>query len=171
MAKGKGVRSRGEISEQTDTSRRDMREQEETIEVTTSDVETIRQTLEGLEPSGTAEGADAVESAVEGAEDATMDVFEEQDEALEQLQEGASEHEEDLGEHSEGTERNLGRLSDASARIETGVAVDEFVKAKDAALNDVDYLSGEMRKVKEAEEESERIQDEYQRRVRSRNGG
>jgi len=170
MAKRKNVRSRGEISEQTDTSQRDMREQEETIEVTASDVETIRQTREGLEPSGTAEGADAVESAVEGAEDATIDVFEEQDEALEQIQQDASEHEEDLGEHAEGTERNLGRLSDASARIETSVAVDEFVRAKDAELDDVDFLRGEEEKVKEGREGSERKQVDYQKRVRSHNG-
>jgi len=171
MAKRKDVRSRGEISEQSDTSRRDMREQEEQMDVTASDVETIRSTLEALERGGTTEGVDGVESAVEDAEDVTVDVFEEQDEALEQLQDGAEQHEEGLEEMAEATERDLGRLSDGSARIETGVAVNEFVKAKDAELDDVEFLRGEEEKVKEGREESDRIQDEYKRRVHLRNGG
>ena len=72
-----------------------------------------------------------------------------------------------------------GRLSDGqravwigtpSARIEPAATVDEFVKAKDAALEDAEFLRGARNEVKEANEESDRIQAEFQNRVRSRNG-
>ena len=165
------VPSRGEVTERTDKSREDMREKEERMDVTATDVETIRETLESLEPGGTAEGSEEVETIVQEADDDTVEVFDEQNEELEELQHESEEHQTEIQDLSDANERNLGKLSDASAKMETDVAVSEFVDAKETAIRDTEFLEDEIKKAEQAREESDRIQQEYERRVRARSAG
>ena len=52
MARKRDVPTRGEVTERIDKGRDDMREQEEQLETTADDVETIRRTLEDLDFGG-----------------------------------------------------------------------------------------------------------------------
>ena len=171
MARRRDVPTRGEVTERTDKNRDDMREQEEQLETTADDIETIRQTLEDLDFSGTAEGANEVEASIERADDVTVGVFDEHDGNLEEVQSESEEHEGELQERADVSESDLGKISDASARIETDEAVGELVKAKEGALKDVEFLSDQEKRACEAREESERIQKELESRVRGRSGG
>ena len=169
MARNRDVPSRGEVSERIDKSRDDMREQEERLETTADDIETIRQTLEELDLGGTAEGSNEVEASIECADDVT--VFDDHSEKLDDVQSESEEHESELQERADVSESDLGRISDASARIETDGAVSELVKAKEGALKDVEFLTDEGNRTREACDESKRIQDEMENRVRAKSGG
>ena len=81
------------------------------------------------------------------------------------------EHQGETQERADTTEADLGKVSDASARIETDVAVSELVKAKEAALKDIEFLGEQVERAREAREESERIQQELESRVRASQGG
>ena len=171
MARRSDAPSRGEITERIDKTREDLQEAEQEMDTTVCDIETIRGTLEGLEGGGTAEGGDEVESLIESAESETVDVFDEQDGDLEQLQQDGEEYQGELQEHSEVAESDLGKLSDASAQIETAVALDEFRGAKESSMRDIDFLEEQRTRSQDATEESDRVQQEYQQRVRTRTGG
>ena len=171
MARKRDVPSRGEVSERIDKSRDDMREQEEHLETTADDVETIRGTLEELELGGTAEGSDEVEASIEHADDVTVDVFDDHAGELDEVQGESQEHESELQERADVTESDLGKISDASARIETDEAVGELVKAKEGAVKDVEFLAESGDRAREAGEESERIQQELESRVHGKSGG
>ncbi len=170
MARKSDAPSRGEISEKTDKSRDDMREKEEELDVTATDVETVRHTLDSLDFGGTAEGGNEVEASIEKADDATVEVFDEQDQALEGIQDENEEHQGELQERSDTSESDLGKLSDASAQLETDAALNEFVGAKDAAMQDIEFLGDQVEQARDAREESERVQREQQARVRSGGG-
>ena len=171
MARNRDVPSRGEVSERIDKSRDDMREQEERLETTADDIETIRQTFEELDLGGTAEGSNEVEASIERADDVTVDVFDDHSEKLDDVQSESEEHESELQERADVSESDLGRISDASALIETDGAVSELVKAKEGALKDVEFLTDEGNRTREACDESKRIQDEMENRVRAKSGG
>ncbi len=170
MPKSGDTPSRGEITDRTDKSHEDMRDTKEKIDKTVCDFETIRGTIEGLQHGGTAEGADEVDAIIEGAEGQTVEVFEEQDRSLEELQQDSSDLQRDLQERSEADESDLGKLSDAGGRMTTDVAVNEFEKAKESAVRDIDFLEEQLKRNREEQEKSEREQQDYQQRVRARSG-
>ncbi len=165
MSRRGDTRSRSDINENVDRSSENMREKGDDMDIIATDVETVRDTLENLESGGTTEGADAVEVGIRGAEDVTEEEFDDADRQLEDLHTENEAHEQELDERSESVDSDLQRISDASATIETQHTVNELVKAKDAALQDISFISEQITRAKEAREESERVQSEYQQRV------
>ena len=157
--------SRSEISERIDGDAERMREKEGDIETTVSDIETVRHTLENLDLGGTSEGSEAVEGAIQGAEDVTVEVFDGQDTELEEIQGEDEEYECEVDERTDSVESDLGKVSDASIQIDTDEGVNELIKAKEAALQDIDFFKEQGERAREAREESERIQQEYQARA------
>jgi len=170
MRKRRDVPTRGEVSEKIDRSRADMDEKEEELDTIAGDVETVRQTLESLDGGGTVDGRDAVEAAVENADDVAVDAFDEQDEGLEEVQSENEEFEGELDERSDVSESDLDKLADAGSRIETDGAASELAKAEEAAQRDVEFLEEHSERTRAEREESERAQQEYQARVRARSG-
>ena len=77
----------------------------------------------------------------------------------------SDEHETELQERSDTDESDLGKISDASGRIETQATVDELVNAKAAILEDIDFLNEEARREEDALTESERQQQDHRNRV------
>lgn len=159
--------SRSDITEHVGRSQQDMREKEGDLEKIATDMETVRETLEALDFGGTSEGCDGVEMSMRGAEDVTESVFDREDEELEKVQADAEDHQGEIQERTDSDNSDLEQISDASSRIETSEAVNELVKAKDAALRDIEFLSEQIRRAQDAREESEQTQQEYQRRVHS----
>ena len=168
MKRRTDVKSRPEINQAIDKSGNDMQEKEADLDKIAADVETVRETLESLDFGGTSEGADAVEVTMEGAEDITEDVFDRGDEELEQIQEEDEEYQGELEEAADSDESDLEQISDASSRIETSETVEGLVQAKEAALRDIDFLSEQINRAREARDRSEQTQREYQNRVHTR---
>ena len=160
--------SRGELTDKGDRAKQDMRDQEGEMDKTVCDVETVRETLDALEFGGTSEGADAVEMSVKGAEGVTENVFDSQDGELDRIQAEGEDFEGDLGERTDRDNADLDKLSDASSRMETQETVTEFLKAKDAALDDLDVLKEMIGEAQDARQESENTQSDYGARVHSR---
>ena len=165
MARRGDIPTRGEVSEKVEKHETDMREKGDQIEETVEDVETVRQTLEDLELGGTSEGSDAVEQAIEGAEDVSAGEFDEESEGLEEIQGESEEHEGELQERSDTTSSDLGKVSDASGRVHSDATNRELVDAKEAALRDVEFLDEQATRAGDAREESRRIHEEHQQRV------
>jgi hypothetical protein len=94
-----------------------------------------------------------------------VEVFDRQDEQLEHAQSENEGYEREMQENAEVEKSDIGKLSDASNQIDTHETVSELVKAKEAALRDIDFLAEQIERAKRAREKSEQAQQEYQRTV------
>jgi len=167
VARKRDVPTRHEVTEKVDTSKELMEEKEVDLDKIADDVETVRETLENLDLGGTSEGSDEVENAIHGAEDVTIDEFDREDEELEQIQQESEKYEGELTERSDASESDVDKISDASSAVETKDTLNELATAKEAALREVDFLAEAIDRAKEAQDESERAQQELQGRVHS----
>lgn len=168
MTRRKDVPTRHEVSEKTDTTKREMEAKENDLDKIASDVETVRHTLEQLDFRGTAEGSGEVESSIESAEDVTTEVFDREDEGLEQIQQDNKEFEGELEGRRGSSESDLGKIS--GAKIETKETVSELEKAREAALRDIDFLAEQIRRATDARKESDAVQERLQARVHTGKG-
>ena len=157
--------TRGEITEKIDTQKTDMSEKAEELDTIATDTETVRETLESLDFEGTSEGADEVESAIEQAEDVTVEIFDTEDENLEEIQSDAEEYEGELQERTDSSESDLDKISDAAGEIETQETVSELNNAEAAVSSDIEFLNEQDETAREAREENERLQQEHRSRV------
>lgn len=165
MKRNKGTKGRGEITETVEHNNSDMEEKLGDLDKVQQDVATVRETLANLEFGGTSEGADAVEQSITDAENVTVDVFDMQDGELDDMQSGSQEFQGELEDHSTSDQSDLERVSEASGRLETDETVSELVKAKEAALRDIDFLMEQIERAQTTRDESERTQEDYKQRV------
>ena len=142
-----------------------MTEKGEDMDKSVSDVETVRQTLESLDLAGTAEAADAVEQSIQGAEGVSVGEFDEKATELEGIHQEGQEHESELQERSDSTSADLGRISDASGRINSDAANNELVAAKESGVRDMEFLEDNLHQAQDAREESRRLEEEYRARI------
>ena len=169
MKKRGDMPSRSDISENVDQKNSEMEDKEIDLDKIATDVETVRHTLESLDLGGTSECANELETAFDDTESVTIEEFEKEDENLEQIQEETQEYEGEVGDHRDSSESDLGKISDASARIDTKETTNELIKAKEAALRDIEFLADQIDRAREAREKSEEAQQELQRRIQSDN--
>jgi len=165
MAKRKDVSTRHEVTEKIEVGKSDMQEKETHLDKIASDVETVRQTLESLDLSGTAEGSEEIESSIKGAEDVTETEFDKEDEALDRIQSDSQEFEKGLQDRRGESESDLGKVSDASGKIETRETIRELEKTKEAILRDIDFLAKQISRASDARQKSEDIQEKHKTRV------
>jgi hypothetical protein len=158
--------TRGEVSETVDKHGEDLEKKTEELDVIATDTETVRDTLDALEPgSGTQEGVDEVVRSINDAEDVTVEIFEEEDENLEQEQAESEEYQTDLEGREDASESDRNKINDASSHVETQATVDELANAEVAVSEDIDFLNEEIDKADEAREESEKLQQQHRGRV------
>lgn len=165
MARWSDTPTRSEVTERVGKNHEDLREKGDEMEDSVSDIETVRETLDSLDLSGTAEAAEAVERAVEGAEDVSVSEFEEESSEVGEIQGETEEHESELQERSDTTSADLGKLSDASSRLHSDVANRELIEAKESAVRDVEFLGDQAKRAQEAREESQRLREELDSRA------
>ena len=65
---------------------------------------------------------------------------------------------------------DLGKISDASGRIETKDTVNELLNAKEGVLKDIDFIDEHEQSAREARDESERLQQEHRSRIQGQGG-
>jgi hypothetical protein len=165
MRKKTDTPTRNEITERVEKNKDEMEERVEQLDTIATDTETVRETLEALDFEGTADASDEIEGAIEQAEEVTIEAFENTDDNLEESQNETEDHEEELQERSDSTQMDLGKISDASGRIETKDTVNELVNAKEGALKDIEFIDEHQQRAKDARAESERQQQEIRSRV------
>jgi hypothetical protein len=144
-----------------------MDEKGQEMETVAEDKETIDEARDSLEHGGTSEGGDEVDGHIERAEEVTVEVFEGHDQELEGKQQESQEFQSELEDRKQTDESDLGKLSDASGRIETQETVNEVRPAKEAALKDIEILSDQKEQSNQDAERSEQLQKDQQARVYS----
>ena len=158
--------TRGEVTETVDKHGEKLEEKTDDLDVIATDTETVRDTLDALEPgSGTMEGVDEVVRSITDAEDVTVEIFQEEDENLEQRQAESQDYQTDLEGREEASESDRSKITDAGSQIETQVTVDELANAEAATSEDIEFLNEEIDKANEAREESENLQSRHRDRV------
>lgn len=165
MARRGDARSRSEIQDQVETQEQDREQKGEDSELVTVDAETIGQTKDELEGGGTIEGTESAVESVDAAQDVTAEEHERQDEQIEEVQAEIETHEQELQERSDTDQADLGKLSDATSELKTDVATGELIDAKEALIEDDEFLQDQKRQAEEGRQESERIQQEHRSRV------
>ena len=158
--------TRGEVTETVDKHGEKLEEKTDDIDVIATDTETVRDTLDALEPgSGTMEGVDEVVNSINEAEDVTVDIFQEEDENLEQRQAESQDYQTDIESRQEASESDRGKITDAGSRVETQATIEELANTEAAVSEDIEFLNEEIDKADEAREESENLQSRHQDRV------
>ena len=165
MKKRSDVPSRPDITENVEQKNTEMEEKEIDLDKIATDVETVRQTLESLDLEGTSDCAEELESAFDDTEAVTIEEFEKEDESLEEIQDDSKEYEREVDDRRGSSESDLGKISDASARIETKKSTNELIKAKESALQDIEFLAEQIDRAREAREKSDEAQEELYNRI------
>lgn len=158
--------SRTEINDTIDQHDQDLDEKENKLEVTAKDLETIRVLMDQLDTdSFTTEGRDSVEDSVDASEEIAEQVFDEDEAALTDVQGESEDFKAEIEELSESSERNLGRISDVTAPIETKEVIDQVRDVKEAVLEDLDAIKGFINRIENRLGQDKEVQGDL-RRVR-----
>jgi len=164
MNRKRDIPTRQEVTERITNDGKEMEIKESDLDQIATDVETVRRTIESLDFGGTAEGTEELERAIEGAEKVTEDVFGKENENLEQVQAVSEAYESKMDDHRGVTESDLGKVSNDSAQIETNETINALIRAKEAVLKDIDFLTDQVKRAHEAIEKS----DDHQRQLEER---
>ena len=164
MPRRSDMRSRTEITSEIETKKGEMDTKETNLDTIASDYETVRHTLENLE-GGTLEGFDETERSIEKAEDVTVETFEGTDQELEELQAETQDFEGEIQENRNSAESDLGKISDASGKIETTETINKLVEAKENVIKDMEFLKTEIDCSQEARERSDALQEKHRARI------
>ena len=174
MARKKGTTSdnprEDDVTKKVNRRGTEMDDKGEKVERSADDVQTERRTRERLDLGGTSDAAEAIEQAIEAAEDVSVEQFDSESDELQEIHTESEEHEDELQERADTTSSDLGKISDASAEIHSDTANAQLVDAKGAAMRDIEFLDQEMQRAQEAREESQRFQEEQARRIGSAGG-
>ena len=158
--------TRGEVTEKVKENTEKMEEGVEKLDTVASDTETTRETLESLDFSGTAEGTDFIEEAIEKAEDLTVDIFDGQDEELDEfIDSEVKEHEQELQERTDSSESDFEKVSDAVDQIATDQTKDELERANTEIRDDIEFIDEQQQASQESREENETLQQQHRNRV------
>ena len=165
MMRLKDVPNRSEIERKIEKADKEMEEKGDMLDDIATDLETIRNTLENLDLGGTKEGADELEASFENTDRTTTEIFNEKDGELDQVQEENKEYEHEIEERKNSSESDLGKVSEASAKINTQESINELLKAKEAGLQEIDFLKDQIDRVREAMSKSDSIQEDLKNRI------
>jgi hypothetical protein len=99
------TRTRSDVTKTVDDRSAELKEKTDVAGQHADDVATERETLEGVDLSGTQEAADALKDSLESAQEVSAREFTEEGESLEQVQREGEEFEQELRERSDATDR------------------------------------------------------------------
>ena len=90
-----------------------------------------------------------------------------EDDALESAQNVTEQYEGELDDRYGTCEGDLQKITEANETIETKESVSELIQAKEAATRDIDFLSEQIERARDARNKSEAIQKALNARVHS----
>ena len=165
MRSNRDTPTRGEVSERVEKNKEQMDEKVNDLDLIATDAETVRGTLDSLALNGTSEGSDSVESAIEEAENVTVEKFDEEDEALQEVQSDMEDFEGELQERTDSSESDSEKVSEGIGQITTEETKGELEQAKSDICDDIEFLKEQDESAREAREENTQLQQEYRNRV------
>ncbi|MBT3379364.1 MAG: hypothetical protein HN742_26430 [Lentisphaerae bacterium] len=151
--------SRDDIRETVDRTEEDLDSRGTELEVLKVDVETVRNAVERINWGGTSDAVEIMESAVDGAEQAVIDTHGRQTAELDEVQAENAEHGDELGERSDVDREDADHISDTAGGVSTQESVNELTRARDAVLQDIDFLLEQIDRAQTAGERSQELQD------------
>ena len=159
--------SRSDVTKTVDDRKTEFDEKTDALEKHADDAETERETLESLDLTGTSDAAEAVEQAVEAAQETSVREFEEDGEALEKVQSEGEEFEGELRERTDAASSDMDKIADGENRLHSDEAKNELEKAKMETQRDIEFLDEQEREAQEARQESERLHNEQRARIQA----
>ena len=168
MRKRSDTPTRGEITDTVQDQEDRMSEGTEQLSQTADDVDTVSDTLSGLDFEGSSEGVERVRDSMEQAQDVTVEVFDRDDEQLDGIRNESEEYQQGLQERSDSSQSDLGKVSDAGGRIQTKEAQAELDKAEEGLTEDMEFLDGQIERAGKASEDTKQTQDQLKGRVQGR---
>jgi len=168
MRKRSDTPSRGEITETREGQEERMSEGKEKLNVTSEDMDTVCDTLDGLNGDGSSEGVELATSSIERAQDVTAEVFDQESEEVDEVCGEAEEYQQDLQERCDSTQADLGKISDASGRIQTDEAANELGRAEEACVEDMEFLDDQIERSRTAAEDTRQVKEQLEGHVHGR---
>jgi hypothetical protein len=156
---------RGEITEKIDEGKDEMAEKTEQLDTVAADSETVAETLDGLDLSGTADATEEIEAAIEKAQDVTHEVFEREEDDLEQVLNARQEFEQELQERTDASEADRDEIAEATGAIATAETKQELEQAQAEIQDDLEFLDEQKDSARQSREENERLRQEYRGRM------
>ena len=159
-----------ELSDKADGYAGEMKEIHEALGKTSGDIQILRKLTQEIDPEGaTAECMDEAEQSIGRAEDATEQVFDNQDMSLEKVHDENEGYGQEVQERTSVSERNLGKVSDVTAPLTTQEAVNEIRATKEAMVRNTEVLQEVMNRIKEQADHSKQVQAQL-RQIREGQG-
>ena len=152
--------SRSELSERVSRKRQDYEQSNESLTREADDVDTARQTREGVELAGVVESDAAIEQALDSAQQAATSDFEQEGRQLEQKHTEGQELENDMNERAKMTAADTEKLREGQAKLHADTLRQRLLEAQAAASAVLEFLD---QQEKEATEARRRSQQDYQR--------
>jgi hypothetical protein len=159
------TRTRSDVTKTVDDRSAELKEKTDVAGQHADDVATERETLEGVDLSGTQEAADALKDSLESAQEVSAREFTEEGESLEQVQREGEEFEQELRERSDATTGDVQKVSDAREQLHSQEASEELEKARQEAERDIEFLNEQEQRARDAREESRQAFDDHRSRV------
>ena len=152
--------SRSELSERVTRTRQDYEQSNELLNREADDVETARQTREGVELAGVVESDAAIEQALDSAQQEATNDFQQEGQELEQKHAEGQELESDMNERTKVTTADAEKLREGQAKLHADTLRQRLEEAHAAASAVLEFLD---QQENEASEARRRSQQDYQR--------
>ena len=165
MVRLKDTPTKNELEGSIEKASLEMKEKGEDLDKIASDAETVKNTLENLDLGGTSEGAEKLKTSFESTERVTKEVFDGKDDELEKIHADNREFEHETEGRRESSETDQHKISDAADAMTTHESINELLKAKEAVLEDIDFLKEQIERAHEAMTKSEAIQEKHRGRM------
>ena len=152
--------SRQELTDRREKQSERMKDLHVELERKAEDLSTVRQLLEDLDLSGaTAEGSELIRESVDRSEAVTEDLFDADDQELDAVHEDGNEYQNEVAERKSITESDLGRTVDDTASLETQETIDAIREAKEAEVQDVEFLQDLLGRSEKSLEDSQSVRE------------
>ena len=161
---------RTEITDRAENHHQRMNETEESAERKVTDVETERETADGLDLEGTREAAEAIEQHIDDAENRSTEEFETDGRDLEGIHQDVEEFGGELQDRTDSMTRDSERISEARDRLTSEAAGGELMAAIDSAQAEIEFLQKQLEHSRQTLAESRRRYDEQRKRVQAEGG-
>ncbi|MFC1762908.1 hypothetical protein ACFL6U_12625 [Planctomycetota bacterium] len=168
MAKNTNQIARTEITERIASDTEKMQGKLEDLGTAVEDCETVQSTLDGLDLGGTSEGADEIQSAIEGAQGVAIEITDREDTELDAIENEVEQFEGEIQEHVVAVQSDQEKVSDAASKIDRQETSAEVQNAQEAAANDITFLEEQNEQARNAREEVSQQQQDHRSRVKGK---
>lgn len=155
MPRKGGARSRSDITSCREERDQDYSTKTDQLKEIKEDVQTERETIEGMDGLGTMEGMEAVTESLREAENVSQEEFSQEGEALNESQSEGKEFEDELQERTDSNSADMTKIEQTRQSVKSEAAGSSVERAAEQTREDIEFLRGEEEQAREAREASE----------------